>query len=82
MTASTRYCTPLFLKAEPPTTGTNLFAIVCRRMPAFSISGVIGFSSRNRFRDFVVDVGNRVDQVVVGFVDLGLVLFRECRRTS
>jgi len=38
MTASTRYWTPLFLNAEPPTTGTNLFAIVWRR-----IAGLEGF---------------------------------------
>ena len=50
-------------------TGTNLFAIVWRRMPAFNISGVTGFSSRTTSRDFVVDVGNLLDQIVVGLVD-------------
>ena len=63
-------------------TGTNLFAIVCRRMPAFNISGVTGFSSRNDFGDFVVDVGNLLDQIVVGLVDQLDMFLRERRVTS
>ena len=47
MTASMRNWTPLFLKAEPPTTGTNWLVTVRRRMPALSCAEVGVFSSRN-----------------------------------
>ena len=82
MTASTRYCTPLFLKAEPPTTGTNLLAIVWRRMPAFSICWRDRLLLEERLADFVVEIADRLDQIVVGLVDHAPCALPECPRTS
>src|SRR5436189_238922 len=69
MTASTRYWTPLFLKADPPTTGTNLFAIVCRRIPAFPPQflpiGVDGHDEARAAAIHFINEGNPRDVVFV-----------------
>ena len=58
----------MFFKAEPPITGTNLFAIVWRRMPAFNNLRRNRFLFENDLGDFVVDVRNLLDQIVIGLV--------------
>ena len=47
-TASRSGWTPLFLKAEPISTGTNALAIVCRRIAALSTSALGCSSARKR----------------------------------
>ena len=46
MTASSSGCTPLFLKAEPHSTGVIEMSSVALRMSAIRRAGSIGFSSR------------------------------------
>ena len=46
MTASSSGCTPLFLKAEPQSTGVIEMSSVALRMSSTSRAGSIGFSSR------------------------------------
>ena len=46
MTASSSGCTPLFLKAEPHSTGVMEMSSVALRMSSRSRSGSICFSSR------------------------------------
>ena len=59
----------MFFNAEPPITGTNLLAIVCRRIPAFSSSGVTGFPRDDGLGDVIIEIGNLLDQIVVRLVN-------------
>ena len=47
MTASSSGCTPLFLKAEPSSTGVIEMSSVAARIAAFSLSCSISSSARN-----------------------------------
>ena len=66
MTASSSGCTPLFLNAEPSSTGVILFSSVPLRSARRIISGVTDSSSMQvRLGQLVVELGDRVDQLVV-----------------
>ena len=54
-------CTPLFLNAEPHSTGLTLLAIVARRMAALISSTESSSPSRYFSMIVVVDVGQRLD---------------------
>ena len=62
--ASSKYCTRLFLKAEPPAAKENLLAMVCRRM-----AGVL-FGNRLLLQEehahFFVEVAHLLDEVLRG----------------
>ncbi len=56
------------LEGGPPATGTSLLVMVARRMPCLSSSGVIGLLMDELVGDFVIDVGHRVNEFVVGLL--------------
>ena len=72
MTASSSGCTPLFLKAEPSSTGVIEMSSVAARMAAFSWSCSISSSARKAAVIVVVVIGERLDHVVA--ILLGLIL--------
>ena len=69
---------PLFLKAEPASTGVTVMSSVAARSARFSISGVTASSSSEvGLEQLVVVVGDRVDQLVVVLLRLLEQLLRD-----
>src|SRR5947209_7662946 len=70
MTASSSFCTPLFLKALPQMTGKHFIAMMPLRMVRWSASRLTSCASRYWVQALIVVLGDALEQLVVVLVRL------------